>query len=77
MWPARRVDNSAVLVVLNVKVRKEAQLFNSTLNLHNLLGEIITFISKGKRLNFHRFTNLCEKCEIIYLSLEASRLYSE
>jgi len=69
MWPARRADNSVVLVVLNVKVRMEAQLIIPTLNLHNLQGEIqvITYISKGKRLNFRRFMNLFEKCEIIYL----------
>ena len=73
VWPARRADNSVVLVVLNVKVRMEAQLIIPTLNLHNLQEERITFISKGKRLNFRRFVNLCEKCEINYLLLEASR----
>ena len=73
VWPARRADNSVVLVVLNVKVRMEAKLIIPNPNLHNLQGERITFISKGKRLNFRRFMNLCEKCEIIYLILEASR----
>ena len=43
MWPARRADNSAVLVVLNVRLRMEAQHCIPALSLHELLRERFTF----------------------------------
>jgi hypothetical protein len=46
MRPARRADNSAVLVVPNVKVRMHAQLSIPPLSLHGLLGKTLRFYSK-------------------------------
>ena len=43
MLPARRADNSAVLAVPNVKVRKEAQHSIPPLSHHDLLRESFTF----------------------------------
>jgi hypothetical protein len=37
MWPKLRADNSAVLVVLNVRLRVEAQHSILPLSLHDLL----------------------------------------
>lgn len=37
MWPARRADNSAVLVVLNIRLSVEAQHSIPPLSLHDLL----------------------------------------
>ena len=41
--PARRAENSTVLVVPNVKVRMEAQRPTPRLSLHDLLRETFTF----------------------------------
>jgi hypothetical protein len=45
--PTRRADNSAVLVVMNVKVRMKAQHSITPLSLHDLLWESFTFIWAG------------------------------
>jgi hypothetical protein len=44
--PAFRADNSAVLVVLNVKVTMEAQLSIPPQSIHDLLQESFTFTFK-------------------------------
>jgi len=48
MWPARRADSSAVLVVLNVGLRVEAQHSMPPLSLHDLLWVRFTFIFNNK-----------------------------
>ena len=50
MRPARRVDNSAVLVVPNVKARMEAQHYIPPLSLHDLLRESFTNLSKNPNM---------------------------
>jgi hypothetical protein len=40
----RRADKSAVLVVPNVKVRMEARRFISSVSLHDLLQDGLTFV---------------------------------
>jgi len=47
--PARKADNSTVLVVLNVKTGMEAQHYIPPLSLHDLLRESFTFTSQKKK----------------------------
>ena len=47
MWPARASDNSAVIVVRNVKVRMETKHSISFLSLYDLLWESFTFHCVG------------------------------
>jgi len=48
MWPARRAHNCAVLVVLNVRLRVEAQHSIPPLSLHDLLRVSFTFTFNNK-----------------------------
>ena len=45
MWLAHRADNSAILVMMNVKVRMEAQHSIPAVNLHDFLWESFTFFT--------------------------------
>jgi len=53
MWPTRRPDNSAVLVVLNVRLRVEAQHSILPLSLHDLLRVSFTFTFNNKLACLH------------------------
>jgi hypothetical protein len=58
-WPARRAGNSAILVVLNVKVRMEAQHSIPRPSLHDLLWENITlYILIITKLSICLFSNV-------------------
>ena len=52
MLLALRADNSAVLVMPNVKVRRETQHSISPLGLHDFLGESFTF-GRTYRVHLH------------------------